>query len=47
VAGVSGHVFDPSRLRTPRTHLERDEYAVAARLLRERLGGDPLAEARR
>jgi hypothetical protein len=44
---MKGYVFDPSRLRRSVRQQERDGYAVAARLLREHLGGDPLAAARR
>ena len=45
--GVSGFVFDPSRLRQSPKRLERDGYALAGRLLRDQLGGDPLADIRR
>ena len=44
---MTDFVFDPSRLRRSPKRLERDGYGVAGRLLREHLGGDPLAEARR
>src|SRR6266496_2009647 len=43
---VRGYVFDPSRLGRRRRPRE-DPYAVARQLLRDYLGGDPLAEARR
>jgi hypothetical protein len=44
---VKGYVFDPGRLRRSPKQLERDGYAVAGRMLRDSLGGDPLAEVRR
>jgi hypothetical protein len=44
---VKGYVFDPSRLRGSRRQQERRGYAMAGRMLREHLGGDPLAEFRR
>jgi hypothetical protein len=44
---MTGFVFDPSRLRKSPKQLEREGYAVAGRLLREHLGGDPLADFRR
>jgi hypothetical protein len=40
-------VFDPSRLNRPAKELEREGYAMVADMLREYLGGDVLAEARR
>ena len=44
---MRGYVFDPARLARSPKRLEDDGYAMAARLLRDYLGGDPLAEARR
>jgi hypothetical protein len=44
---MKGYVFDPSRLARSPKQQERDGYAVAGRMLREYLGGDPLAEVRR
>ena len=44
---MRGFVFDPRRLRRSPKQLERAGYALAGRLLRERLGGDPLGEVRR
>jgi hypothetical protein len=40
------YVFDPSSLARSPKQLEDDGYAMAVRLLRDYLGGDPLAEAR-
>jgi hypothetical protein len=44
---MKGFVFEPSRLARSRKQQEREGYAMAGRLLREHLGGDPLAELRR
>lgn len=44
---MKGYVFDPRRLRGSVKQQERRGHAVVARLLREHLGGDPLAEFRR
>jgi hypothetical protein len=44
---MKGYVFDPSRLRGSPKEQGRRGYAMAARMLREHLGGDPRAEARR
>jgi hypothetical protein len=44
---VRGYAFDPSRLRRSPQQLERDGYALAGQLLRDHLGGDPLAGFRR
>ena len=44
---MKGYTFDPGRLRGSVKQRERECYAVAARMLREYLGGDPLAEFRR
>ena len=44
---MKGYVFDPSRLVRPPKQLERDGYAMAARMLRDYLGGgDIFAEVR-
>jgi len=43
---MTDYVFDPARL-TQRRRPQADPCAVAGRLLRDYLGGDPLADARR
>jgi hypothetical protein len=44
---MTGSIFDPRRLRKSPKQLEREGYAIVARMLRDHLGGDPLAEVRR
>jgi hypothetical protein len=44
---MSGFVFDPRRLPRSRRQQDRDGCALAGRMLRDHLGGDPLAEVRR
>ena len=44
---MKGCVFDPIRLRGSVRQQERAGYAMAARMLRDHLDGDPLAEFRR
>jgi hypothetical protein len=44
---MKGFIFDPSRLRGTAKQQEREGYRVVAGMLREYLGGDPLAEFRR
>ena len=44
---MKGFVFDPSRLARPPKQLERDGCAMAARLLREYLGGGGIFAAGR
>jgi hypothetical protein len=44
---MKGYVFDPSRLRGSRKQQEEQGYHVVGQMLREHLGGDPLAEVRR
>jgi hypothetical protein len=44
---MGGYVFNPRRLRGSAKQQEEAGYAVAGRLLREHLGGAPLAELRR
>jgi hypothetical protein len=44
---MKGYTFDPSRLRGTAKQQEERGYRVAGQMLREHLGGDPLAEFRR
>jgi hypothetical protein len=44
---MKGYIFDPGRLARSPKQQERDGYAVAGEMLRDYLGGDPMAEVRR
>src|SRR4051812_32862645 len=44
---MKGYTFDPSRLRDSAKQQEKQGYRVVGQMLREYLGGDPLAEVRR
>ena len=44
---MKGFIFDPSRLRGTAKQQEERGYRVVGRMLRDHLGGDPLAEFRR
>lgn len=44
---MTRYIFNPSRLRSSVKEHEQAGYAVAGQMLRDHLGGDPLAEVGR